>query len=146
MLVQAVRDEDLRVRRAEVALIGDAKPILRRLIDALPAHNGKRPSRREEMIERQGKMRARLAKLAPQIGYLEAIRAELGEDGILVDEVTQSEAEYTTMAFRAAPGALVIGSTTGTLVRRLNASGDTIRTGRRPFCSWPSVGSGSMRR
>jgi len=31
---------------------------------------------------------------------------------ILVDEVTQSEAEYTTMAFRAAPGALVIGSTT----------------------------------
>jgi C-terminal processing protease CtpA/Prc len=31
---------------------------------------------------------------------------------ILVDEVTESQAEYTTMAFRAAPGALVIGSTT----------------------------------
>jgi C-terminal processing protease CtpA/Prc len=31
---------------------------------------------------------------------------------ILVDEVTQSSAEYTTMAFRAAPGAIVIGSTT----------------------------------
>ena len=31
---------------------------------------------------------------------------------ILVDEVTQSSAEYTTMAFRAAPGAMVIGSTT----------------------------------
>src|SRR5205814_2441406 len=42
-----------------------------------------------EMIERQTKMRARLAKLAPQIGFLDAIRAELGEDGILVDEVTQ---------------------------------------------------------
>lgn len=31
---------------------------------------------------------------------------------ILVDETTQSQAEYTTMAFRAAPGAIVIGSTT----------------------------------
>jgi C-terminal processing protease CtpA/Prc len=31
---------------------------------------------------------------------------------ILVDEVSQSQAEYTTMAFRSAPGAIVIGSTT----------------------------------
>jgi len=31
---------------------------------------------------------------------------------ILVDEVTQSQAEYTSMALRAAPGAVVIGSTT----------------------------------
>jgi acetolactate synthase I/II/III large subunit len=87
--VDADPEEPDRVRRAEVALIGDAKPILRRLIDALPADNSARPSRREEMIERQAKMRARLAKLAPQIGFLDAIRAELGEDGILVDEVTQ---------------------------------------------------------
>jgi hypothetical protein len=31
---------------------------------------------------------------------------------ILVDEMTQSQAEYTTMAFRVAPGAVVIGNTT----------------------------------
>ncbi len=31
---------------------------------------------------------------------------------ILVDEVSQSSAEYTTMAFRSAPGAVVVGSTT----------------------------------
>lgn len=31
---------------------------------------------------------------------------------ILVDEITQSQAEYTAMAFREAPGAVVIGSTT----------------------------------
>lgn len=31
---------------------------------------------------------------------------------ILVDEVSQSQAEYTTMAFRVAPGAMVVGSTT----------------------------------
>jgi C-terminal processing protease CtpA/Prc len=35
-----------------------------------------------------------------------------GRVAILVDEVTQSQAEYTTMAFRTAPGAIVIGSTT----------------------------------
>ena len=33
--------------------------------------------------------RKRLAKLAPQLGFLDAIRAELPEDGIFVDEVTQ---------------------------------------------------------
>jgi C-terminal processing protease CtpA/Prc len=35
-----------------------------------------------------------------------------GKTVILVDEVSQSQAEYTTMAFRSAPGATVIGSTT----------------------------------
>ncbi|MBX2797355.1 MAG: hypothetical protein KTR31_06805 [Myxococcales bacterium] len=35
-----------------------------------------------------------------------------GQIVILVDEVTQSQAEYTSMAFRSAPGALVVGSTT----------------------------------
>jgi C-terminal processing protease CtpA/Prc len=35
-----------------------------------------------------------------------------GKVVILVDEVSQSQAEYTTMAFRIAPGAAVIGSTT----------------------------------
>jgi acetolactate synthase-1/2/3 large subunit len=87
--VDADPEEPERFRRPAAALVGDAKPILRRLIDALGAHNSARPSRREEMIERQAKMRARLAKLGPQIGFLDAIRAELGEDGILVDEVTQ---------------------------------------------------------
>jgi GH35 family endo-1,4-beta-xylanase/C-terminal processing protease CtpA/Prc len=35
-----------------------------------------------------------------------------GKVVILVDEVSQSQAEYTTMAFRTAPGATVVGSTT----------------------------------
>ncbi|HYP09634.1 MAG TPA: S41 family peptidase, partial [Bryobacteraceae bacterium] len=35
-----------------------------------------------------------------------------GKVAILIDEVTQSSAEYTTMAFRASPRATVIGSTT----------------------------------
>jgi C-terminal processing protease CtpA/Prc len=35
-----------------------------------------------------------------------------GRIAILIDEKTMSQAEYTAMAFRAAPGAIVIGSTT----------------------------------
>jgi acetolactate synthase-1/2/3 large subunit len=87
--VDADPEEPARLTKPEVALIGRAAPILRRLLDVLPAHNARRASRQSEMQERQGKMRARLAKLAPQIGFLDAIRAELPEDGIFVDEVTQ---------------------------------------------------------
>jgi C-terminal processing protease CtpA/Prc len=35
-----------------------------------------------------------------------------GKVVLLVDEVTQSSAEYTTLALRSAPGAIVVGSTT----------------------------------
>jgi hypothetical protein len=35
-----------------------------------------------------------------------------GKVVILVDEISQSQAEYTTMAFRSSPRATVIGSTT----------------------------------
>src|ERR1039457_7258932 len=41
------------------------------------------------MQERQAKMQQRLSKLAPQLAFLDFIRAELPEDGIYVDEVTQ---------------------------------------------------------
>ena len=85
--VDADPEEPDRFRKAAVALVGDAAPILRRLIDALDGH--KRASRHDEMVERQATWRKRMAKLAPQIGFLEAIRDELGEDGILVEEVTQ---------------------------------------------------------
>src|SRR5215475_13714332 len=41
------------------------------------------------MRERQAKLQEQLARLAPQLAFLEVIRAELPEDGIYVDEVTQ---------------------------------------------------------
>ena len=58
--VDADPEEPARLHKPAVALIGDAKPILRRLIDALPAHNAKRASRKAEMEERQAAWRARL--------------------------------------------------------------------------------------
>src|SRR4051794_39985637 len=87
--VNADPAEPAKHRAPAVSLIGDAAPILRRLIDALPAHNSRRKSRADEMNERKAKWRKRLAKLAPQLAILETIRAELPEDGIFVDEVTQ---------------------------------------------------------
>jgi acetolactate synthase-1/2/3 large subunit len=41
------------------------------------------------MQERQSAWRKRLEKISPQIAFLDAIRAELPEQGIFVDEVTQ---------------------------------------------------------
>jgi acetolactate synthase-1/2/3 large subunit len=87
--IDADPEEPERVRRPTAALVGDAGAILRRLLDVLPAYNRPRASRTVEMRERQAKIQARLAELAPQLAWLEAIRAELPEDGILVDEVTQ---------------------------------------------------------
>jgi acetolactate synthase-1/2/3 large subunit len=78
-----------RIAKPKVALTGPAAPILPRLIDVLPAHNARRSSRSGEMRERHARMDKRLAKLEPQLSYLAAIRAELPEDGIFVDEVTQ---------------------------------------------------------
>ena len=87
--VDADPDEPARLHKPKVALVGDAAPILRRLIDSLAKFNTRRASRTDEMRERQAKLQERLAKLAPQLAFLEAIRAELPEDGIYVDEVTQ---------------------------------------------------------
>jgi len=87
--VNADPEEPFKHREPAVALIGDAAPILRRLIDALSAHNAKRNSRRAEMQERQAKWAKSLARLDQQAAILEVIRAELPEDGIFVDEVTQ---------------------------------------------------------
>jgi acetolactate synthase-1/2/3 large subunit len=82
-------EEPTRLHKPAVAPIGDAAPILRRLIDALATRNAMRPSRTKEMQERQARWDEKLGKLAPQRAFLDAIRTELPEDGIFVDEVTQ---------------------------------------------------------
>ncbi|HVX91829.1 MAG TPA: thiamine pyrophosphate-dependent enzyme [Xanthobacteraceae bacterium] len=87
--VNADAEEPGRHRAPAEALVGNAAPILRRLIELLPARNRKRPDRTGEMRRRQAAWRERLARLSPQIAFLDAIRAELPEDGIFVDEVTQ---------------------------------------------------------
>ena len=87
--IDADPKEHNRLHKPAVALTGDAKPILQSLLAELPAHNSKRASRKAEMQGRQAAWRKRFDKIAPQIAYLEAIRDELPEDGIFVEDITQ---------------------------------------------------------
>ncbi len=58
--IDANPDEPERNRKPAVALIGNAAPILRRLLDLLPAYNAKRTPRKEEMQERQAALQAEI--------------------------------------------------------------------------------------
>jgi acetolactate synthase-1/2/3 large subunit len=88
--VDADPKEHKRLHKPAVALTGDAAPILRSLLAELPKHNAKRASRKAEMQERQAVWRKRFeGKIGPQIAFLDVIRAELPEDGILVEDITQ---------------------------------------------------------
>ena len=81
--------EMLRHGRPTIALAGAAAPVLRRLLDAIPKHNRKRGALKESIAGLKAETHAAFSKLQPQLAYLEAIRAELPEDGIFVDEFTQ---------------------------------------------------------
>ena len=87
--IDADADELDRVQRPAIGIVGDAAPVLRALLDALPRHARRRDPRRDELLGLRAEMDAKVAFLQPQIAYLEAIRAELPEDGIFVDELTQ---------------------------------------------------------
>lgn len=79
-----------RVRKPTVGIVADAALAARALLDAIPAHNSKRPSREAELLALKGAAQALIDdKLALQSAYLKAIRAALPEDGFFVDELTQ---------------------------------------------------------
>ncbi len=82
-------EEHDRFRKPDVALVGDARPYLRALIEALPRHNRPRPSRAAEIDGHRAWLDERLSRLEPQRSFLRAIRNVLPEDGIFVDEVSQ---------------------------------------------------------
>src|SRR5258705_2125560 len=80
--VDADPEEPERFRKPAVALVGDAAPILRKLIDALAPRNRSRHSRRAEMLERQGKPRPPLSQPVPPHGDLRATPPQLPAGGI----------------------------------------------------------------
>jgi acetolactate synthase-1/2/3 large subunit len=87
--IDADPDELDRIERPAVGITGDSQTALRLLLEALPAHNRRREPIADEIAVLRAEQRALASVLQPQIGYLEAIRAELPEDGIFVDELTQ---------------------------------------------------------
>ncbi|PWT85911.1 MAG: hypothetical protein C5B56_13290 [Proteobacteria bacterium] len=87
--IDADPEELNRVKPPAVGLIGDAATILGSLVDAVARTNKKRASRAEDIAALDAKVAAELSSLQPQVAYLEAIRAELPENGIFVTELTQ---------------------------------------------------------
>ena len=87
--IDADAEELDRIARPTIGITADAADALVLLREALPAHNRRRESRSDELAGLRAEQQAIVSVLAPQIGYLEAIRAELPEDGIFVDELTQ---------------------------------------------------------
>ncbi len=82
--------EIARFAKPTVGIVADAKPALAALHEALDRLAAKPRSRRDELEALKAGTRARLAaRLGPQCAYLEAIRAELPDDGILVEDLTQ---------------------------------------------------------
>jgi acetolactate synthase-1/2/3 large subunit len=80
--------EVTRVARPAIGIVADAKAALAALNQALDVEE--RPSRQRELQELKAKTQARIEEtLGPQCEYLAAIRAELPDDGIYVEDLTQ---------------------------------------------------------
>ncbi len=78
-----------RIRKPDVGIVADAAEGLRALLKRLPRHLEKRASRSEEMRALQAEIERETEVLAPQKAWIDALRAELPENGILVEELTQ---------------------------------------------------------
>jgi acetolactate synthase-1/2/3 large subunit len=82
-------EEHGRIRRPDVGIVGEAASVMARLREVLPKHNGRRESRSDEVRALRAEAAAKHANLAPQLAYIDALRAELPENGIYVEELTQ---------------------------------------------------------
>jgi len=78
-----------RLRRPEIGLVGDAAAVLNRIAAHLGHLSPMRPQRVEASRALKQQVAADLAVLAPQIGYLKAIRDVLPDRGVVIDELTQ---------------------------------------------------------
>jgi acetolactate synthase I/II/III large subunit len=90
-LIQLDIDPEEIGRNVKVALgiVADARWGLEELAARVPGHNRPRASRRDELLEEQRQVRARLSSVQPLAAYAGAIRDALPDDGILVSESTQ---------------------------------------------------------
>ena len=79
-----------RLHAPAVAIIGDAGEILTELANTVGQYNISRASREEELINLKSELALRFEEVQPQLSFLKVIREELPEDGIFVDEVTQT--------------------------------------------------------
>ncbi len=82
-------EEPDRFRRADCAVVANAAPALAALAGYLASGGPCRAPRDEDLAPHRAWLAERLSRLEPQMGFLNAMRAALPENGIFVDEVTQ---------------------------------------------------------
>jgi acetolactate synthase-1/2/3 large subunit len=73
-----------------VAVVGDAKDAVARLVAAAQRAGLQRASRREEFDAVKNAARAEIRKIQPHIEYLDVIRQVLPRDGFFVEEICQA--------------------------------------------------------
>ena len=107
--------EIARNRTPALGIMCDARRGLAALIERVGKHNSKRPSREGELVALKAELQTQYDALTPQIHYINAIRAELPDDGYVVGESTQlAYAARIAMPFHR-PGTYVSPGYQGTL-------------------------------
>jgi acetolactate synthase-1/2/3 large subunit len=76
-------------RKADVAMLADAKLGVRAIVEVLQAAKLQRASREAEFDNIKAESRREIEVVQPQLGYLDVIRALLPRDGFLVEEICQ---------------------------------------------------------
>ena len=78
-----------RIVNADIGICGDAKTVTAALVEATSRKIDKRESREDELTGLKANIGAEIQSVQPQLSYLEVIRDELPDEGLLVDEITQ---------------------------------------------------------
>ena len=78
-----------RVTKPAVGIVADAAEATAALVNELSRSMSKRASREDEMKAHHARMAEELKGLGPQKVWVDALRAEIPEDGIVVEELTQ---------------------------------------------------------
>ncbi len=77
------------IHQPDLAITARAETVLPQLLERVAHYNHPRPSRQAEMRSLRTAWAEQTTYLEEQLGYLQVIREELGEEGIFVDELTQ---------------------------------------------------------
>jgi acetolactate synthase-1/2/3 large subunit len=78
-----------RIRRPHLALTASLEEALPRLLGAINTRQRRGTWQESDFAAAHADWQGRVAVLEPQISYLKVIRDALGEDGVLLDELTQ---------------------------------------------------------
>ncbi len=104
-----------RIRTPDVKLIADAREGTAAILARIGRHLDTRDSRADEMAAIRAEVERDLVDLAPQKAWVEAIRAGVPDDGIVVEELTQVSYVSRVMYPVHAPRTYIASGYQGTL-------------------------------